>query len=196
MHAELRWFVFHTLQRRSPQPGDRKRYATGLTILATTHIPSQVLVGPASISAAVLVAVLAFAIRRSPSPQCEGLSILAPVGCLLMAVYSTIAVHLPDVQHYVETFIYLAASFSFAVHNFRFQSRFHWIHGSICSFLSGAFVVLFCSMLSIRGALTDFAAVQLICASETVFIVCWSVCLYALLASRRRPQSGQESKVA
>ena len=26
MHAELRWFVFDTLQRRSPQPGDRKRY--------------------------------------------------------------------------------------------------------------------------------------------------------------------------
>ena len=25
MHAELRWFVFHTLQRRSPQPGDRSR---------------------------------------------------------------------------------------------------------------------------------------------------------------------------
>lgn len=27
MHAELRWFAFHTLQRRSPQPGDRSRYA-------------------------------------------------------------------------------------------------------------------------------------------------------------------------
>lgn len=26
MHAELRWFVFHTLQRHSPQPGDRHRY--------------------------------------------------------------------------------------------------------------------------------------------------------------------------
>ena len=26
MHAELRWLVFHTLQRRSPQPGDRCRY--------------------------------------------------------------------------------------------------------------------------------------------------------------------------
>jgi hypothetical protein len=25
MHAELRWFVSHTLQRRSPQPGDRRR---------------------------------------------------------------------------------------------------------------------------------------------------------------------------
>ncbi len=113
-----------------------------------------------------------------------------------MAVYSTVAVHLPDVQHYVETFIYLAASFSFAVHNFRFQSRFHWIHGSICSFLSGASVVLLCSMLSIRGSLKDFTAVPLICASETVFIVCWSAGLYALLGRRRRPQSGQESKVA
>jgi hypothetical protein len=27
MHAELRWFVFYTLQRHSPQPGDRSRYA-------------------------------------------------------------------------------------------------------------------------------------------------------------------------
>lgn len=27
MHAELRWFVSHTLQRRSPQPGDRSRSA-------------------------------------------------------------------------------------------------------------------------------------------------------------------------
>ena len=26
MHAELRWIVFHTLPRRSPQPGDRGRY--------------------------------------------------------------------------------------------------------------------------------------------------------------------------
>ena len=180
----------------SPQPGDFGRYATGPTILATAHIPSEELVGPASISAAVVVAVLAFAIRRSHSPQCEGLSILAPVGCLLLAVYSTVAIHMPDVQHYVETFIYLAASFSFAVHNFRFQSRFHWIHGSICSFLSGAFVVLFCSMLSIRGSLTDFTAVPLTCASETVFIVCWSASLYALLGRRRRPQSGKESKVA
>jgi hypothetical protein len=29
MHAELRWFAFHTLQRRSPQPGDRSRYLPG-----------------------------------------------------------------------------------------------------------------------------------------------------------------------
>lgn len=28
MHAELLWFVSHTLQRHSPQPGDRKRSAT------------------------------------------------------------------------------------------------------------------------------------------------------------------------
>lgn len=159
---------------------------TGLTILATTHIPSQQLIGPASISAAVLVALLAFAIRRSPSSQREGLSILAPVGCLLMAVYSSIAVHRPDVQHYVEAFIYEAASFSFAVHNFRFQSRSHWIYGSMCSFLSGAFIVLFCSILSIRGARSHFAEVQLICTSEAIFIVCWSACLYALMVHRRR----------
>ena len=26
MHAELRWFVFDTLQHHLPQPGDRRRY--------------------------------------------------------------------------------------------------------------------------------------------------------------------------
>jgi hypothetical protein len=31
MHAELRWFVSYTLQRRSPQPGDRGRYLAKAT---------------------------------------------------------------------------------------------------------------------------------------------------------------------
>lgn len=35
MHAELRWFVSHTLQRRSPQPGDRGRYREDKNALAT-----------------------------------------------------------------------------------------------------------------------------------------------------------------
>lgn len=169
------------------------RYATGMKILATTHIPSPELFGPASISAAILVSAMAFAVRRSPPPQCEGLSILAPPVCLLLAVYSTVAVYLPDVQHYVATFIYLAASFVFAVHNFQFQHRFHWIHGAICSFLAGALVVLFGSMLAIRGAFTDVAATPLICAAETLFIVCWSAVLYALFTRCRIRTSNPSS---
>jgi hypothetical protein len=120
---------------------------------------------------------------------------LAPLGCLLMAVYSTVAIYLPDVQHYVETFIYLAASFSFALHNFRFKSRFHWILGSICSFISGAFIVLFCSMLAIRGDLIDLTPLPFIYASETIFIVCWSAALYAFFARCRRLHSGRKSEV-
>ena len=38
MHAELRWFVFHTLQRRSPQPGDRGRAADYLTVFARFRV--------------------------------------------------------------------------------------------------------------------------------------------------------------
>ena len=34
MHAELRWFVFHTLQRRSPQPGVRRRYVARAFMIA------------------------------------------------------------------------------------------------------------------------------------------------------------------
>ncbi len=165
-----------------------------MSILATQNIPSPGFFGPASIFAAVLVSVLAYAVRRSPSPQNEGLSILAPPACLLMAAYSSLAAFRPDVQDYIETFIYLAAAFGFSIHNFHFQHTFHWIHGSICSFLAGIPVAFFGSMLAIQGALTDIAALPLICVAETLFIVGWSVTLYALITRRRQRHTDPESQ--
>lgn len=159
---------------------------TGPTILLTTHIPGPSLIGPASVSAAVVVAVLAFAVRRTPSPQCEGLSILAPPACFFLALYSNLAVHLPDSQHYVETFIYLAAAFAFSVHNLHFASKYHWVYGSICSLITGTFIVLFCSLLAIQGALRDFPEILLIAISETLFIFFWTCAFCFLLARRRR----------
>ena len=160
-----------------------------MSILATHHIPSPGFFGPASIVAAVLVAVLAYAVRRSPSPQNEGLSILAPPACLLMAAYSTLAAFRPDVQDCIETFIYLTAAFGFSIHNFHFQHKFHWMHGSICSFLAGTLVAFFGSMLAIQGTVTDIAALPLICVAETLFISGWSVTLYILITRRRRRQA-------
>ncbi|MFO0977853.1 MAG: hypothetical protein U0996_15725 [Planctomycetaceae bacterium] len=141
----------------------------------------------------MVVTAIAFAIRWSPSPQCEGLSILAPPACLLLAIYTFAAVYLPDAQHSVAMFIYLAAAFGFALHNFRFKARFHWIHGSVCSLLSGGAVVLFCSLLAMRGALTDVAALSLIGSCESLFIVCWSAGLYAFVARHRRSESRSDA---
>jgi hypothetical protein len=164
-----------------------------LSLLATLHTPRPGLIGTASVTATVIIAFLAIALRFAPVHLRERLTFIAPYVLLFMILASSLDVRLADIHHRVATIIYLASAFGFATHNFQIPKRAHYINGVVWGFLTGLLLTFICSSWAFRLGQVVIHNNFGFWTAHVAFVVCWGLVCLVVYRRQRSPRHAKDS---
>lgn len=153
---------------------------------ATQQTSLRNLIGEASITATVVVILIAVAVRSGPASLKEKLTFLALYVPLLGVIESLIFVGPAPLHEKAAQIIYLVATFGFAFHNFHVAHRAHFVNGMIWGFLTGLLITLTASSWAFRlgdPVIHNHAAFW---TANIIFVISWLlICLSVYLKQRK-----------
>lgn len=169
-------------------------------LFATQQTSLPDLIRTASVTAAVIVTIIALAIRFCPVHLTliagavrfgpvhlrEKLTFFAPYVALCAAIWITIPGMAHRLHRNVAMIIYLSAAFGFSTHNFQFPRRAHFFNGMIWGFLSGLLITTLASQWAFRLGDPVIHNNFAFWATHIIFVLCWVlICLVVYLRQRR-----------
>lgn len=158
-------------------------------LFATRQPPLSDVIGESSVTAAVIVLLVASAIRFGPAPLKEKLTFLALYIPLIGVMESLIFVGPSPLHEKAAAIIYLVATFGFAIHNFHVAKRAYFINGMVWGFVTGLLITLLGShdaFLSGDPVLHNNFAFR---TAHVVFVLGWGLVCVSIFLKQRKTYS-------